>query len=183
MDSSEEQAAGRSQVVVPPRDAGLGRQVPFTHGCITTAMESYEKRTWWSQHRMTERLKVQTFLEAAVTAAFVIAAADGTASADEYDALRDRLEILGGVDSEKIDEYFTAAANQLEGKGFATPIAHVAALVANKEEANAVFVLAMAIALADDDVSAEEREVAKELADGIGLAGVDLDSLVNEIRG
>jgi len=145
-------------------------------------MQSYEKRTWWSTHRLTERLKSQSFLEAAVTAAFVIAAADGTASAEEYDALRDRLEILGGVDSDKIDEYFTAAANQLEGKGFATPIAHVAALV-DKEAAHAVFMLAMAIALADNDVSAEEREVAKELADGIGLGGVDLDSLVEEIRG
>jgi tellurite resistance protein len=146
-------------------------------------MESYEKRTWWAQHRLTERLKSQSFLEAAVTAAFVIAAADGSASAEEYDALRDRLEILGGVDSEKIDEYFTAAANQLEGKGFATPIAHVAALVDDKQSAHAVFMLAMAIALADDDVSAEEREVAKELADGIGLGAVDLDSLVTEIRG
>ncbi|MGE0402529.1 MAG: tellurite resistance TerB family protein [Kofleriaceae bacterium] len=145
-------------------------------------MQSYEKRTWWSTHRLTERLKSQSFLEAAVTAAFVIAAADGSASAEEYDALRDRLEILGGVDSDKIDEYFTAAANQLEGKGFATPIAHVASLV-DADGARAVFMLAMAIALADDDVSAEEREVAKELADGIGLRDVDLDSLIAEIRG
>lgn len=157
--------------------------MPFTHRVYNVAMESYEKRTWWAKYRLTERLKVEPFLEAAVTAAFVIAAADGTASADEYDALRDRLEILGGVDSDKIDEYFTAAANQLEGKGFATPIAHVATLVGNKDERHALFVLAMAIALADDDVSAEEREVAKELADGIGLTSVDLDSLVAEIRG
>ena len=146
-------------------------------------MESYEKRTWWSKHRLTERLASQSFLEASVTAAFVIAAADGSASAEEYDALRDRLEILGGVDSDKIDEHFSAAANQLEGKGFATPIAHVAALVDDKDAALAVFVLAMAIALADDDVSAEEREVAKDLADGIGLGAVDLDSLIAEIRG
>ncbi len=146
-------------------------------------MESYEKRTWWSKHRLTDRLTSLSFLEASVTAAFVIAAADGTASAEEYDALRDRLEILGGVDSEKIDEYFTAAANQLEGKGFATPIAHVASLVDDKDSARAVFTLAMAIALADNDVSAEEREVANELADGIGLADVDLDSLIAEIRG
>jgi tellurite resistance protein len=146
-------------------------------------MESHEKRTWWSKHRLTERLKSQPFLEASVTAAFVIAAADGSASAEEYDAIRDRLEILGGVDSEKIDEYFNAAANQLEGKGFAVPIAHVAALVDGKESAHAAFLLALAIALADDDVSAEEREVAKELADGIGLGSVDLDSLVAEIRG
>ncbi|MFN0251540.1 MAG: tellurite resistance TerB family protein [Kofleriaceae bacterium] len=146
-------------------------------------MDGYEKRTWWSKYRLTERLTSQSFLEASVTAAFVIAAADGSASAEEYDALRDRLEILGGVDSENIDEYFTAAANQLEGKGFAPAIAHVAGLVDGTESARAAFMLALAIALADDEVSMEEGEVAKELADGIGLGAVDLDSLVAEIRG
>jgi tellurite resistance protein len=146
-------------------------------------MESHTKRTWWSKYRLAERLTSQPFLEASVTAAFVIAAADGSASAEEYDAVRDRLEILGGVDSEKIDEYFSAAANQLEGKGFATPIAHVASLVDDKESATAAFMLALAIALADNDVSTEEREVAKDLADGIGIGSVDLDSLIAEIRG
>lgn len=146
-------------------------------------MQSYEKRTWWSQYRLTERLKSESFLQAAVTAAFVIAAADGSASAEEYDALRDRLEILGGVDSEKIDEYFTAAATNLEATDTATVIAGIAELVGDKDSAHAVFMLAMAIALADDDVSAEEREGALELADGIGLGKVDLDSLATEIRG
>jgi len=146
-------------------------------------MESYEKRTWWSKHRLTERLKTETFLEAAVNAAFVIAAADGNASEQEYDALLDRLEILGGIDRDTIDEQFTTVSNELEANGFEPRIARIAELVNDKEAARAVFMLAMAIALADDDVSAEEREVAKQLADGIGLGAVDLDSLVAEIRG
>lgn len=147
-------------------------------------MESYEKRTWWAAHRLTERLQSESFVQAAVTAAFVIAAADGTASADEYDALRDRLEILGGVDSDKIDELFSAATRAVEANGDAPAIAHVAELVAgDAESARAVFMVALAVALADDEVSAQEREVATSLADGIGLPSVDLDSLIAEIRG
>ena len=55
-------------------------------------MASYEKRTWWTRYGLSERLTGDTFLEAAVTSAFLIAAADGNASEQEYDALLDRLE-------------------------------------------------------------------------------------------
>lgn len=157
--------------------------MPFTPWVYNHAMQSYEKRTWWSKHRLTERLKTETFLEAAVNAAFVIAAADGNASEQEYDALLDRLEILGGIDRDTIDEQFTAVSNELEANGFEPRIARIGELVADKDAARAVFMLAMAIALADDNISAEEKEVARQLADGIGLGDVDLDSLVAEIRG
>ena len=50
-------------------------------------MASYEKRTWWSRHQLTERLADDAFLEAAVTSAFLVAAADGSQSDTEYDAL------------------------------------------------------------------------------------------------
>lgn len=146
-------------------------------------MESYEKRTWWSKHGLTQRLKTETFLEAAINGAFVIAAADGSASEQEYDALLDRLEILGGIDRDAIDEKFTAVSSELEANGFEPRIARIAELVRDTSDANAVFMLALAIALADDDVSAEEREVATQLADGIGLAGVDIDAAIAEIRG
>jgi tellurite resistance protein len=146
-------------------------------------MESYEKRTWWSKHGLTQRLKTESFLEAAINGAFVIAAADGSASEQEYDALLDRLEILGGIDRDAIDEKFTEVSNELEASGFEPRIARIAELVRDKTDASAVFMLALAIALADDDVSTEEREVATQLADGIGLAGVDIDALIAEIRG
>jgi tellurite resistance protein len=66
-------------------------------------MASYEKRTWWSKHGLTERLSEEGFLEAAVTTAFLVAAADGNQSEQEYDALLDRLEIQGVVDRDRID--------------------------------------------------------------------------------
>ncbi len=146
-------------------------------------MASYEKRTWWTRHGLTDRLANEAFLEAAVTSAFLIAAADGNASEQEYDALLDRLEILGGVDREKIDELLTTVSNDVEATGFEPRIARVGELVSERSAAEAALMLGLAIALADDDFSAEEREVAGQLATGIGLAGVDLDKLLGEIRG
>ncbi|MBL0214454.1 MAG: TerB family tellurite resistance protein [Myxococcales bacterium] len=146
-------------------------------------MNSYEKRTWWSRHGLTERLKADTFLEAAITSAFLIAAADGQASEEEYDALLDRLEILGGVDRDKIDEKLTAASSQLEANGFEPQIARVSELVSDRDAAAAVLMLSLAVALADNDVSMQEREIAVQLATGLGLDSLDLDALLSEIRG
>lgn len=144
-------------------------------------MASYEKRTWWSHHQLTQRLQDPAFLEAAVTAAFLVAAADGHASEVEHDAMLDRLEILGGVDRDKIDEQLTSAARDLEASGFEPLIARVAELVEGGA-AEAALMLGIAIALADDDFSKEEREIASQLATALGC-DVDLDKLVAEIRG
>jgi len=145
-------------------------------------MASYEKRTWWSAHQLTERLKDPTFLEAAVTTAFLIAAADGSVSEQEQDALLDRLEILGGVERDKIDDLLTDVARDLEATGFEPRIARVADLVGDPEAARAALMLGVAIALADDDVSADEREVLAEVIDVLKLK-VELDPLIAEVRG
>ena len=147
-------------------------------------MTSYEKRTWWSRHGMTDRLKGDTFLEAAITSAFLIAAADGQASEEEYDALLDRLEILGGVDRDAIDDKLTAATHKLEASGFEPLIARVAELLSgDRQAADATMMLSLAVALADDDVSMQEREIATQLAAGLGIDAIDLDALLAEIRG
>jgi tellurite resistance protein len=147
-------------------------------------MASYEKRTWWSRHELTDRLKDETFLEAAVTCAFLVAAADGNQSDQEYDALLDRLEILGGVDRDKIDELLTAASQDVEASGFEPRIARVAELLRdNKAGAEAALMLGIAIALADDDVSKEEREVATQLSAALGLGLLTLDGMIVDIRG
>jgi len=146
-------------------------------------MASYEKRTWWTRHGLTDRLASDTFLEAAVTSAFLIAAADGNASEQEYDALLDRLEILGGVDRDKIDALLTTVSNDVEASGFEPRIARVTELLADRESAEAALMLGLAIGLADDDFSAEEREVASQLATALGVPVSELDQRVAEIRG
>jgi len=145
-------------------------------------MDSYEKRTWWSRHRLTERLADPLFLEAAITAAFLIAAADGHASEEEYDALLDRLEILGGVDRDRVDEVLTEAASELEASGFEPRIARVAELINDKAAAEAAMMLGLAIGLADDDFSTEEREIATQLATALHVE-LEHDKLLTEIPG
>lgn len=145
-------------------------------------MASYEKRTWWSNHKLTERLQNPAFLDAAVTTAVVIAAADGSMSEQEQDALLDRLEILGGVDRDKIDELVTDVTRDLEGAGFEPRIAKLDELLADEAEGEAALMLGLAIALADDDVSADEREVLNQIVGALGLT-VDLDKLIAEVRG
>ncbi len=144
-------------------------------------MESYEKRTWWSQHRLTERLARSPFLEAAVTAAFLIAASDGSASEQEYDALLDRLEILGGVNRDAIDQLLSSAAKALEEGGFDPSVAHVAELVGDADDGEAVLMVGLAVALADDDVSTDEREIATQLAKAMRL-DIDLEAMLATIR-
>jgi tellurite resistance protein len=146
-------------------------------------MPSYERRTWWTQHGLTERLRDESFLEAAVTTAVLVAAADGHQSEQEYDALLDRLEILGGVDRDKIDDLFTSVTKQVEGKGFEGKIAHIAELLGDRASAEAALMLGIAIALADDDFSAQEREIATQIANAVGLDSLDLNAMVNQIRG
>jgi tellurite resistance protein len=145
-------------------------------------MESYEKRTWWSRHRLTERLADDAFLEAAVTVAFLIAAADGHASEQEYDALLDRLEILGGVDRDKIDELLTHAASRLEQNGFEPNISRVARLVDAPDAAEAVLMLGLAIGIVDDHFSSDEQNIARQLAAALRHP-VDFDAMIAELRG
>src|SRR5678809_303216 len=98
--------------------------------------------------------------------------------------IRDRLEILGGVDRDKIDELLTAASHDVEARGFEPRIARVVELIdGHKGAAEAALMLGLAIALADDDVSAEEREVANQLSSALGLGLLTLDSLIADIRG
>lgn len=147
-------------------------------------MASYEKRTWWSKHGLTERLQDEAFLEAAVTTAFLVAAADGNQSEQEYDALLDRLEILGGVDRDRIDELLTTVSNDVEANGFEGRVARVSDLInQDKAAAEASLMLGIAIALADDNVSDEERDIANQLSTATGLGGLALDALIAEIRG
>jgi len=145
-------------------------------------MASYEKRTWWTRHGLTDRLQDEEFLEAVISTAFLVAAADGSASDVEYDALLDRLEILGGIDRDRIDQLLTIASNDVEANGFEPRIARIAQLVVNDAAAEAALMVGLAVALADDVVTAEERETAQKIATALGVK-VDLDAMLAEIRG
>jgi len=113
----------------------------------------------------------------------LIAAADGNVSEQEYDALLDRLEILGGVDRDKIDTLLTDVSRDVEASGFEGRVARVAELIADRGAAEAALMLGLAIGLADNEFSKEEREVATQLATALGIAASDLDQRVTELQG
>lgn len=145
-------------------------------------MSSYEKRTWWTRHDMSRRLTDEAFLEAAVTCAFAVAAADGSASEVEYDALLDRLELLGGVERDTIDGLVSNASHRLEEDGFAPLIARVAELIGDPGQAEAALMLGLVIGLADDEYTATEQEIVTQLATATGVAPARVDALVAELR-
>ncbi|MBZ0236409.1 MAG: tellurite resistance TerB family protein [Deltaproteobacteria bacterium] len=145
-------------------------------------MPSYEKRTWWTRHDMSRRLADETFLEAAVTCAFAVAAADGSASEVEYDALLDRLELLGGVERDTIDGLVSNASHRLEEDGFAPLIARVAELVGDPGQAEAALMLGLVIGLADDEYTSTEQEIVTQLATATGVAPARVDEMVAELR-
>jgi len=139
-------------------------------------------RTWWTKRRISERLANEDFLEAAVTAGFLIAAADGGVSPDEYDVLLDRLQLLADVDRDAIEDRLTVAANELEAAGFAPLVARVGDLIGDAASGEAALMVALATALADHNVSSDERETAVQLATAVGLPSADLDALLAEMR-
>jgi tellurite resistance protein len=146
-------------------------------------MTSYEKRTWWTKHGLTRRLADASFLEAAIASAYVIAAADGTVSEDEHDALLDRLQILGDVDRDRIDALLTGVAELHAASNAEALFVRVREQVRAPGDAEAVLMLALAIALADDDVSAVERAAATRLATAMNAPAADLDAMIAELRG
>ena len=146
-------------------------------------VQRFEQRPWWGKRRVKERLASERFLDASVTAAFLIAAADGTVSPEEYDELLAKFEHGAGADRDAVDGILTRTASAVEGAGFEGALAHVSELLGDPAEAEAALALAVATALADHEVTEEEREVAEQLAKAIGVAGAKIDSLLAEIQG
>ena len=131
---------------------------------------------------MSERLADDRFLEAAVATSYVIALADGEVSEQEHDALRNRLEILGDVDRDKLHDALAGAAGA-PATDIAARIAQIKPLLADRSHAEAAFTLALAIALADDEVSPAERDAATQLMTALDLTSLDLDGVLAELRG
>lgn len=146
-------------------------------------MTSYEKRTWWTKHSLTRRLTDASFLEAAITSAYIIAAADGTVSDDEHEALLARLQILGDVDRDRIDAILTRIAEHYAAAHAEPLYVRIGEQVRAPGDAEAVLMLALAIALADDEVSAVERAAAGRLAAAMNASAADLDAMLAELRG
>ncbi len=113
-------------------------------------------------------------------AMYLMMSADGAVTDDERDVLRGALRNLSGesLRSTQIDSLLEAAAKSVTEQGREKRMAEVAhALHDDPARAEVAFILAAAIAFADNAIADQENEVLSSLADQLGID----DSKANEL--
>jgi tellurite resistance protein len=121
--------------------------------------------------------------DALAEAMFLMAMADGTIDATEEDTLRGALRELseGTVRSAHIASMLDKAKQRLATEGAEKRLAAVAeALRADRGTAEAAFVLAAAIAFADDEIADAENDLLNELAEALDIDGDQAEALLDE---
>ena len=123
--------------------------------------------------------------DALCEAMYLMAAADGKMTEDEEDTLRGAIRELseGGVRSVHIRSMIEGAQGRLAKDGLDARIAAVAGKLQNDEaSADAAFVLAAAVAFADDEIADAENEVLNKLADALGMDEERAERLLDELQ-
>ena len=117
---------------------------------------------------------------------FLMAKADGTLDPAEADTLKGALRELSDntVRSHHIQKMLEAAEQRLLADGLDARIQAVAQkLLQDEGSAEAAFVLAAAVAYADDAIADEENELLNKLADALGLDAAQADELLDDMLG
>ena len=123
--------------------------------------------------------------DALCEAMYLMAAADGRMTEDEEDTLRGAIRELseGGVRTVHIRSMIEGAQTRLLKDGLDARIAAVAGqLQSDEASADAAFVLAAAVAFADEKIADEENEVLNKLAEGLGMDAARADRLLDELQ-
>jgi tellurite resistance protein len=116
---------------------------------------------------------------------YIMAAADGKMTPDEEDTLRGAIRELseGNVRSVHIKSMIEGAVSRLAKEGVEARIKAVAEKLQEDEaSADAAFVLAAAVAFADDEIADEENEVLNNLADALGMDADHAEGLLDELQ-
>lgn len=128
-----------------------------------------------------ERVRDRQFLHATMAAAAMVAVADGTISLAELlsrDDVLTRVDALQAFDSnDAVDSFrgFAAAIDEDPEKGTTAALAAVSRFGDDAEVAQLLLRVAMAIAKADSDFTAEEQKAIARLCEALGTEVVDLD--------
>lgn len=122
-------------------------------------------------------------------AMFLMMSADGAVDAEERDVLRGALRNLSGdaLRTAQIDAMLDAASKRASEEGRARRMQDVIdELHEDRARAEVAFVLAAAIAFADNAIADQENDVLNALADGLGIdearANELLDSVEQDLR-
>jgi tellurite resistance protein len=123
--------------------------------------------------------------DAICEAMFLMAKADGTLDTSETDTLRGAIRELseGSVRSAHIAKMLEGAEARLAKDGLEARIRAVAErLSADPGSAEAAFVLAAAIAFADDAIADEENDMLNAFADALGIDADQANALLDEMQ-
>jgi tellurite resistance protein len=123
--------------------------------------------------------------DAICEAMYLMAKADGKLDPTEADTLRGALRELseGTVRSVHIQSMMEGAEERLAKEGLEARIKAIAEhLQHDPGSAEAAFVLAAAIAFADDEIADEENDMLNAFADALGIDGDQANALLDEMQ-
>jgi tellurite resistance protein len=132
-----------------------------------------------------EAIQVVTEFGPLCEAMFLVMLADGRVKNVERDVLRGALRAISGnrVRSSHIESMLDAAARNVAEDGIKARLDDVInRLRETPTRAEIAYVLAAAVAAADDAVVPEEASILEQLADGLGIDETRANELVNELQ-
>ena len=118
-------------------------------------------------------------------AMYLMMSADGEVSTEEREVLSGALRNLSGsvLDGELTDELLATARESAEREGRKARLdAVVADLARDPARAEVAFVLAAAIAFADNAIADEENDILDALAEGLGIDESRADELLDAVE-
>jgi len=118
-------------------------------------------------------------------AMYLMMSADGSVGSEEKEVLKGALRNLAGdaIRSTHIDTMVADATKRAEDQGREARLREVVALLhEDKARAEVAFVLAAAIAFADNAIADEENETLNELAEGLGIGEARANELLDDVE-
>jgi len=118
-------------------------------------------------------------------AMYLMMSADGDIAREELEVLGGALRNLSGgvLDGDMIERLVLRAKSNAEKQGRESRLAQVIAdLSSDKARAEVAFVLAAAIAFADDTIADEENDTLDTIAEGLGIDENRADELLDAVE-
>ncbi len=118
-------------------------------------------------------------------AMYLMMSADGSVGTEEKEVLKGALRNLAGdaIRSTHIDNMVRDAAKRADEEGREARFEQIVALLhEDKARAEVAFVLAAAIAFADNAIADEENETLNELAEGLGIDEARANELLDDVE-
>ena len=118
-------------------------------------------------------------------AMYLMMSADGTVGTEEREVLKGALRNLSGdtIRGAHIESMLDSATKRVDGEGRETRMkAVVASLHADSARGEVAFVLAAAIAFADNAIADEENETLNSLAEGLGIDEARANELLDDVE-